>query len=129
MGAMPTLVKPMLATLWKPPHGAGWGWEWKWDGARTVAYLDGRGGLRLRSRNDHDVTGSYPEQATLAGVEQPMVLDGEIVALDPSGAPSFGRLQQRMLLCTFPIFDVAWRWSLPGRDCPAGSRQDSRRFR
>lgn len=117
---MPTLVKPMLATLGKPPHGAGWGWEWKWDGARTVAYLDGRGGLRLRSRNDLDVTGSYPELAPLARVEQPMVLDGEIVALDASGAPSFGRLQRRMhvraptaaLLRTVPVrfyvFDLLW---------------------
>lgn len=84
-----------------------------------MAYLDGRGGLR--SRNDHDVAGSYPELATLAGVEQPMVLDGEIVALDASGAPSFGRLQQRMhvstptatLLRTVPVrfyvFDLLWQ--------------------
>jgi bifunctional non-homologous end joining protein LigD len=117
---MPTLVKPMLATLGDPPHGPGWGWEWKWDGARTVAYLDGRDGLRLRSRNDLDVTGSYPELASLAGVDQPMVLDGEIVALDTSGAPSFGRLQRRMhvrapnatMLRTVPvryyIFDLLW---------------------
>jgi bifunctional non-homologous end joining protein LigD len=120
MEAMPTLVKPMLATLGDPPHGPGWGWAWKWDGARTVAYLDGRDGLRLRSRNDLDVTGSYPELASLAGVDQPMVLDGEIVALDTSGAPSFGRLQRRMhvrapnatMLRTVPvryyIFDLLW---------------------
>jgi ATP-dependent DNA ligase len=65
-----------------------------------VAYLDGRGGLRLRSRNYLDVTGSYPELASLAGVDQPVVLDGEIVALDTSGAPSFGRLQRRTVNCT-----------------------------
>jgi bifunctional non-homologous end joining protein LigD len=98
--AMPSLVQPMLATpgTLPPAHeDAGWAYEMKWDGVRTVAYADG-GRLRLLSRNDRDVTGTYPEVRGLA--EQlgsvAAVLDGEIVALDGNGRPDFGLLQRRM---------------------------------
>lgn len=98
--ALPELIRPMLATLGELPpadEDARWGYEMKWDGVRAVAYLDGRG-LRLVSRNDLDVTISYPELVPLAaglGGEQ-AVLDGEIVSFDATGRPSFGRLQERM---------------------------------
>lgn len=74
-----------------------YGYELKWDGVRTVGYFGGRR-LRLMSRNDRDALVSYPEMADLAAaVEgQRLVLDGEIVAFDESGRPSFGRLQSRM---------------------------------
>jgi bifunctional non-homologous end joining protein LigD len=97
---MPSLVRPMLATPGTLPpadEDADWAYEMKWDGVRTVAYADG-GRLRLRSRNDRDVTDTYPEVRGLA--EQlgsvPAVLDGEVVALDESGRPDFGLLQRRM---------------------------------
>ncbi len=118
----------MLATLGPLPRGPGWGWEWKWDGVRAVAYVDRAGTLRLMSRNDRDVSGSYPDLAGLGDLGAPAVLDGEIVALDERGAPSFERLQSRMhvvrptaaLLHAVPVryyaFDVMW---LDGRDLSA----------
>jgi bifunctional non-homologous end joining protein LigD len=74
-----------------------WGFEMKWDGMRAVAFLDSDP-LRLRSRTDHDITGSYPELAGLAEAvgKSQLLLDGEIVAFDSTGRPSFGTLQKRM---------------------------------
>jgi bifunctional non-homologous end joining protein LigD len=91
------LIRPMLATLGPLPTTAGWAYEFKWDGVRTIASLD-HGELHLWSRNDLEVTASYPELAELRHqVERDrLVLDGEIVALDERSAPSFSRLQQRM---------------------------------
>jgi len=87
----------MLATLGELPGPPGWGYEFKWDGVRAVTYLDG-GQVRVVTRNDRDVVDSYPELRRLLGrfPRRRLVLDGEIVALDPTGAPSFSLLQQRM---------------------------------
>ena len=96
---LPGLVRPMLAVLREdlPRDDGAYGYEFKWDGVRTVVYVDG-GRPRALSRNDRDVTGSYPELRAMAeslGSRQ-VVLDGEIVAMDEHGRPSFGTLQQRM---------------------------------
>jgi bifunctional non-homologous end joining protein LigD len=89
------LIRPMLASAGTLPNGPGWGFEFKWDGVRAVAYVDDR--VRLVSRNDRDISASYPELQAVAGlVGRPVVLDGEIVALDAAGRPSFGSLQSRM---------------------------------
>jgi bifunctional non-homologous end joining protein LigD len=87
----------MLATLGPLPQPPGWGYEFKWDGVRAVIYLDG-GRIRVVSRNDRDVTESYPELRGLLSrfPRRRLILDAEIVALDPRGAPSFSLLQQRM---------------------------------
>ncbi|MEJ7629324.1 MAG: non-homologous end-joining DNA ligase [Nocardioidaceae bacterium] len=95
---LPDLVAPMLATpAGLPADGSGWTYEMKWDGVRAVGYVDG-GRLTLRSRNDRDVTASYPELRALGAAlgSTQVVLDGEIVAFDDQGRPSFGRLQQRL---------------------------------
>jgi bifunctional non-homologous end joining protein LigD len=96
MGDLP-LVRPMKATLSPrlPTDDDLWGYEFKWDGVRAVTYVwDGR--IRALSRNDRDITGSYPELAELAKLAgRPVVLDGEIVALR-DGRPDFGLLQSRM---------------------------------
>jgi bifunctional non-homologous end joining protein LigD len=94
-------IAPMLATLGSVAEfegGADWAYEMKWDGIRAVATVRGDE-VTLRTRNGLDVTGSYPELAetlpdALGGRDA--VLDGEIVALDDTGRPSFGLLQQRM---------------------------------
>ncbi len=97
---VPALVRPMLATAGALPAGGEdgrWGYEMKWDGVRAVIYVDG-GRTRTLTRNDRDVTGTYPELRALGeamGGSQ-AVLDGEIVSFDGAGRPSFGRLQQRM---------------------------------
>jgi bifunctional non-homologous end joining protein LigD len=95
---MPRGIEPMKARLSVlPASDDGWGYEVKWDGVRAIAYC-GTGRVRLESRTGRDVTASYPELGAiaegLAGAEA--VLDGEVVALDDQGAPSFQRLQRRM---------------------------------
>ena len=94
---LPAKVNPMLATAGHLPEGEGWSYEFKWDGVRAIAYIDG-GRVRLMSRNGRDISTSYPELARL-GLEfgsKAAILDGEIIALDERGTPSFASLQPRM---------------------------------
>jgi len=92
------MIAPMLARPGALPAQDGrWAYELKWDGVRAVGYVDD-GGLRLMTRNDQDVSAAYPEVAALSASlgGRPCVLDGELVALDDRGVPSFGALQRRM---------------------------------
>lgn len=73
--------------------------EVKWDGVRVLAFCDGTS-TRLYSRSGRDCTHQYPEFSELhlrLGLPNG-VLDGEIVALDPQGRPSFELLQSRINL-------------------------------
>ena len=84
----------MLATPWPAPFDdPGWIFELKWDGVRCLLSVDET--VQLTSRAGNNMTARYPE---LAGLDLPpaIVLDGEIVALDDSGRPSFELLQSRM---------------------------------
>jgi bifunctional non-homologous end joining protein LigD len=93
-------VKHMLATLAEQAFSRrGWVFEIKYDGVRVIAERRG-GELRMLGRSGEDITGRYPEIAEALGglATDRFVLDGEIVAYDESGRPSFGRLQKRMLL-------------------------------
>jgi len=103
---------PMLATLGAEADiddEDDWAFEMKWDGIRAIAEVRG-GAVRLFSRNGVDITVSYPELADLANaVDGDAVLDGEIVALDGAGRPSFGRLQGRMHLRKKDDVDAAVR--------------------
>jgi len=80
-----------------PADDAAHGYELKWDGVRAVAYVHS-GQWRLVSRNDRDVTTGYPELAALPGLlgGASVILDGELVAYDEGGRPSFSALQDRM---------------------------------
>jgi len=94
----PRDVSLTLATLAeKPPAGPDWCFEIKYDGVRVLA---GRNGdtVQLIGRSGEDITKRYPEIAEALGAlpEPSFVLDGEIVAEDESGRPSFQRLQARM---------------------------------
>lgn len=93
--AMPAKIEMQLATLAKqPPTGDQWLHEIKFDGYRIVCRLDG-GRARLLTRGDQDWTGRMPTIAQAAEtlpVDQ-AILDGEIVALLPSGVSSFQALQ------------------------------------
>ena len=87
--------EPMLATPWPAAFtDPGWLFELKWDGVRAILNWDGES-LAIQSRSGRDVTATYPE---LSGMWQrrPLVLDGEIVAFDDTGRPSFPALQQRI---------------------------------
>jgi len=93
-------VQHMLATpAEKPFSRAGWVFEIKYDGVRVLAERRGEE-VRMLGRSGEDITARYPEiAAALSGLAaESFVLDGEIVAYDASGRPSFGRLQKRMLL-------------------------------
>jgi bifunctional non-homologous end joining protein LigD len=94
----------MLATPGRlPPDDAAWAYEFKWDGYRALAFHDARG-MRLRTRADNDITGEYPELARLAqALPARAILDGEIVALDAAGKPSFHALQNRQRRPRAPI--------------------------
>jgi bifunctional non-homologous end joining protein LigD len=76
-----------------------WRFEPKMDGIRTIAVI-GTEGTRLISRTGRDQTSIYPELSNLAMYVNALqaVIDGEIVAADEQGRPSFERLQQRMNL-------------------------------
>ncbi len=95
---MPERIVPMLARPGRlPTDEREWSFEVKWDGVRTIAYAQ-PGRLRLESRNLNDVTDTYPEVRGLLlslGMRD-AVFDGEIVAFDEAGKPSFERLQRRM---------------------------------
>ena len=87
----------MKATTGTLPTGDGWVYEIKWDGMRVLADVS-PDGVRAWSANGRDATTAFPELDALAPALAPLdaLLDGEVVALDEAGRPSFGRLQGRM---------------------------------
>jgi len=136
---MPEQLKPMLARAGSlPVRDAGWAFEVKWDGVRALAYSE-PGRLRLESRNGNDITASYPELRPLnrALSSHHAILDGEIVAFDEHGRPSFGRLQSRMHVSSdsaarrrskevpvaYVIFDLLWLDGHPLLALPYGERR------
>lgn len=132
----PGFVAPMLAVPGGLPpaeRADAWAAEVKWDGMRVVTAVAADGSVRAYARSGADAGMRFPETAELgerlAGTAA--VLDGEVVALDPTtGLPSFGRLQERMGLrtaeqvravrpdvpVTLMLFDVL---HLDGRDTTA----------
>ena len=94
---MPSIIHPMLATLVDEPFNSDdWLFEIKWDGYRAIAFIEGDK-LRLVSRNQNDLTKAYPELQDIPKHirARTAILDGEVVALDEQGRPSFGLMQQR----------------------------------
>lgn len=93
----PTEYAPMLASLADQPFSrAGWIYEPKVDGIRVIALVNGKK-VKLLSRRGIDITAQYPTlvRELSAYGNRKLVLDGEIVALDANGRPSFQELQQR----------------------------------
>jgi bifunctional non-homologous end joining protein LigD len=94
---MPRAIHPMLAiSVDEPFDNHDWLYEIKWDGYRAVAFVDGSS-LRLVSRNQNDLTAAYPELHEIPRHIRASnaILDGEIVAVDDDGRPSFSLMQQR----------------------------------
>ncbi|HEY7469320.1 MAG TPA: non-homologous end-joining DNA ligase [Acidimicrobiia bacterium] len=86
--------EPMLATRWPAAFDdPGWWFEVKWDGYRAVVAAEG-GQVRARSRRGLDLLGPFPELGSLP-IPDGVALDGEVVAFDESGRPSFSNLQRR----------------------------------
>ncbi|MFZ0564454.1 MAG: non-homologous end-joining DNA ligase, partial [Terriglobales bacterium] len=94
---MPTVIHPMLATtVEKAFDNPGWLFEIKWDGYRAVAFIrDGQ--VRLVSRTQNDLTAQFRDLGSLPEFIKAdrAIIDGEIVALDEEGRPSFSLMQQR----------------------------------
>src|ERR1700733_12123614 len=77
----------------KLPEGADWVHELKLDGYRAIAFKTG-GKVHLRSRNDNDFSLRYAGiTKALQVMPDETVIDGEVVALDADGRPSFNTLQ------------------------------------
>ncbi len=91
--AMPDFVEPQLCkSLDKPPSGPGWAHEIKFDGYRMQLRTEG-GQARLLTRKGLDWSGRYPEIVTAGAKLGDGLIDGEVVALDHTGAPDFAALQ------------------------------------
>jgi bifunctional non-homologous end joining protein LigD len=136
---MPDRLPPMLARTGPLPRDQeAYGYEVKWDGIRTVLFCD-HGHLHLQGRNFSDFTPRYPEVRDLGrelGARR-VILDGEIVAFDDEGRPSFELLQSRMHLAsdsavrrrmrdtpvTYVIFDLLY---LDGRSTLALTYEERR---
>ncbi len=111
----------------KLPEGTRWVHELKFDGYRAVAVKSG-GRVQLRSRNDNDFSVRYADIVdALAKLPDETVVDGEVVAVDESGRPSFNALQNYSsgtATLYFYIFDIL---ILGGRDVmgePLTKRRD-----
>ena len=84
----------LLLRTSKLPEGAAWQYELKYDGFRALGIKAG-GTARLVSRNDNDFSRRYPAVTeALRQLPDDTVIDGELVALDEFGRPSFNALQK-----------------------------------
>jgi bifunctional non-homologous end joining protein LigD len=136
---LPEKIVPMMArTGTLPRDDEDWAFEVKWDGVRAICHSE-PGRMRLHSRNLLDITPRYPEVGRLnrALSHHRAILDGEIVALDAEGKPSFGALQRRMHVgsestvrrlaketpVTYIIFDLLWLDGHSLMDLPYSERR------
>jgi bifunctional non-homologous end joining protein LigD len=138
---LPAEIEPMHAELGdKVFSNADWAWEPKLDGYRVLAFIDGTD-VKLRSRRGLDLTALFPALVAELGKQdvRGMVLDGEIVAFDADGKPSFNALQNRVQLksarelaaadlnapAVYSCFDLL---HFAGADLRAAPYRDRRRY-
>jgi bifunctional non-homologous end joining protein LigD len=97
VGKTPRFVRPMKATaVSELPEGNEWIYEVKWDGYRALALKDGNN-VELLSLKEKNLSSDFPgvvEAVRGIGAET-AVIDGEVVAIDAKGCPSFQALQNR----------------------------------
>jgi bifunctional non-homologous end joining protein LigD len=122
---MPASLAPMHAELADAAFDdPDWMWEPKLDGYRALAFIDGEG-VALRSRRGLDLAADFPrliaELRSQAGAT--MVLDGEIVAFDASGKPSFNALQNRAPQVIYYCFDLLHFAGIDLRKAPYADRR------
>ncbi|MFN0168671.1 MAG: non-homologous end-joining DNA ligase [Bryobacteraceae bacterium] len=115
-----SFVEPMLLlSTNRLPEGSNWTYELKLDGYRALA-IKTKSAVQLRSRNNKDFNSRYPTIVkALANLPDETIIDGEVVALDASGRPSFNALQNHGAekpALFFYVFDVLM---LGGRDVMA----------
>jgi bifunctional non-homologous end joining protein LigD len=135
--APPPTYEPMMAVLTSQPFDDdGWLFEVKWDGHRCLANLGTS--TRLTSRTTRDMTAQFPELIDMHKqlAARNAVVDGEIVALDRDGRPSFERMQDRFhrtpdelarnkgrVPVQFLAFDLLWLDGQPLLDLPLAERR------
>ncbi|MGH7025218.1 MAG: DNA ligase D [Caulobacteraceae bacterium] len=91
--AMPDFIEPQLCrSAAKPPADEGWGHEIKFDGYRMQLRVEG-GEAVLRTRKGLDWSDKFPATAKAAAKLPDAIVDGEVAALDHTGAPDFAALQ------------------------------------
>jgi DNA ligase D-like protein (predicted ligase) len=123
-----SFISPMLLLRTeKLPEGENWLYELKVDGYRSIAFKTG-GRVHLRSRNDKDFSATYPSILRgLSALPDETVIDGEIVALDEAGRPSFNSLQNwgsSKMPLVYYIFDVMVLQGLDLTREPLSRRRD-----
>lgn len=92
---MKKAISPMLAaTALAPFTRPGWIYEPKFDGIRALAKIE-NGAVKISSRNGLDLNHRFPDLVRDLAKNKNMIIDGEIVALDSEGKPSFQLLQQQ----------------------------------
>jgi hypothetical protein len=126
-------VEPMQClAVAKLPEGPDWEYEIKFDGYRALG-VKSAGGVRLMSRNGNDFSARFPSVArSLSKLPDDSVLDGEIVALDETGRPSFNVLQNYNHADTplqFYAFDLLHLFGKNLRDRPFDDRRELLRVR
>ena len=123
---MPASLAPMQAELADAVfNDAEWTWEPKLDGYRALAFI-GPAGVQLRSRRGLDLAADFPRLAEeLAKQAVETILDGEIVAFDAAGKPSFNALQNRGQQVVYYCFDLL---HFAGVDLRKSAYADRRRY-
>ena len=125
--ALPANLAPMQAELGEAAFNrADWMWEPKLDGYRALAFIDAKG-IQLRSRRGLELAKDFPRLAAELAKQSvnAMVLDGEIVAFDAGGKPSFNALQNRSQQTVFFCFDLV---DFEGIDLRQLAYADRRRY-
>jgi bifunctional non-homologous end joining protein LigD len=124
----PPSIKPMLATATDAPFDSDeWLYEIKWDGYRALAALN-HGTVQLYSRNDKSFNQKFHSIVeALEKMDVNAVVDGEVVAIDEDGKPSFQLLQNYLeeeLNLVYYIFDLLWLNGEDLRDLPLIERKE-----
>jgi bifunctional non-homologous end joining protein LigD len=117
-----------------PFNSDAWFFEIKWDGVRAIAYVDDT--LSLKSRNDWELGGQFPELGELVTLAPGTVLDGEIVAMS-GGRPDMQALLSRLqkgsgrvpppgvsVPVTYIVFDILEKYKKPLTALPFFERRE-----
>jgi bifunctional non-homologous end joining protein LigD len=127
--AMPKFIEPALCKLVdRAPDEEGWAHEVKFDGYRLQLRIED-GKAVLRTRKGLDWTGKFARVAKVAGSLPDCMIDGEVVALDKNGAPSFAALQAalsegRTDELVFFAFDLMFAEGTDLRGLPLSDRKE-----
>jgi bifunctional non-homologous end joining protein LigD len=131
---LPRNVSPMLATLADAPFDdPAWLFEVKWDGYRAIAIVAADGTLALTSRNGLDLLKRFKDIGAIGAAFRslPVIVDGEVCAIDAAGRSSFQALQQADIAVrgtaraplTYVAFDLLYADGRDLRELPLEERK------